>query len=66
MIPAREASELAYPLLMSCVGAGTAGPEGQRTLPTVVEAALGIIRRDYAFLDGIASLPSGSKSARNT
>ena len=55
-IPASEASELAYTLLMSCVGAGTSGPEGQRMLPPVVEAALGIIRRDYAFLDGIAEL----------
>ena len=55
-IPARQASEYAYGLLMSLYGTGTAGPVGKRALPPVVEAALGIIRRDYAFLEGIAEL----------
>lgn len=53
---AREASELAYGLLMALYGTGSTGPAGRRTLPPVVEAALGIIRRDYAFLEGIAEL----------
>ena len=56
ILPAREASELAYGLLMAFYGTGSAGPVGQRALPPVVEAALGIIRRDYAFLEGIAEL----------
>ena len=55
-ISAREASELAYGLLMSLYGNGSMGPAGRRTMPPVVEAALGIIRRDYAFLEGIAEL----------
>ena len=55
-VSAREASELAYSMLMSLYGTGSAGPAGQRALPQVVEAALGIIRRDYAFLEGIAEL----------
>lgn len=55
-VSAREASELAYSLLMSLYGTGSAGPAGRRTMPPVVEAALGIIRRDYAFLEGIAEL----------
>jgi len=56
ILPAREASEHAFSLLMSLYGTGSAGPVGQRALPPVVEAALGIIRRDYAFLEGIAEL----------
>lgn len=55
-VPAKEASEAAYALLMALSGTGSAGPAGQRTLPQVVEAALGIIQRDYAFLDGIGEL----------
>ena len=55
-VSAREASELGYGLLMSLYGNGSAGPAGRRTMPPVVEAALGIIRRDYAFLEGIAEL----------
>lgn len=55
-VSAREASELGYSLLMSLYGTGSAGPAGRRTMPLVVEAALGIIRRDYAFLEGIAEL----------
>ena len=57
-LPAREASELAYGVLMALYGTGTAGPDGSSTMPPVVEAALGIIRRDYAFLEGIAELAS--------
>ena len=56
LIPAKEASELAYSLLMAFCGASSAGPVGKNTSPPVVEAALGIIRRDYAFLEGIAEL----------
>ena len=41
---------------MSLYGNGSMGPAGRRTMPPVVEAALGIIRRDYAFLEGIAEL----------
>ena len=55
-ISAKEASELAYGMLMALYGSGSAGPAGRHTLPQVVEAALGIIRRDYAFLEGIAEL----------
>ena len=55
-VPAREASELAYSMLMALYGTSSAGPAGKNTMPPVVEAALGIIRRDYAFLDGIAEL----------
>ena len=55
-VSAREASELGYSLLMSLYGTGSAGPAGRHTMPPVVEAALGIIRRDYAFLEGIAEL----------
>ena len=55
-VTAREASELAYSLLMSLYGTGSPGPAGRRTMPPVVEAALGLIRRDYAFLEGIAEL----------
>ena len=55
-VSAREASELGYGLLMSLYGSSSAGPAGRRTMPPVVEAALGIIRRDYAFLEGIAEL----------
>ena len=55
-VPAREASELGYSLLMSLYGTGSAGPAGRHVMPPVVEAALGIIRRDYAFLEGIAEL----------
>ena len=55
-IPAKEASEYAYQLLMALSGTGSPGPAGRRKLPLVVEAALGILRRDYAFLDGIGEL----------
>ena len=55
-VPAKEASELGYSLLMSLYGTGSAGPAGRRTLPPVVEAALGVIHRDYAFLEGISEL----------
>ncbi len=55
-VPAKEASARAYELLMALCGTGTAGPAGRSTLPPVVEAALGIMRRDYAYLDGIAEL----------
>ena len=53
---AREASQMAYQLLMTLMGTGSETPENRRNLPLVVEAALGIIRRDYAFLDGISEL----------
>ena len=55
-VGAKEASEAAYSLLMFLSGTGTPGPADQRPLPPVVEAALGIIRRDYAFLDGVGEL----------
>ena len=55
-IPAKEASEYAYQLLMALSGSGSPGPAGRRKLPPVVEAALGILRRDYAFLEGIGEL----------
>ena len=55
-VSAKEASDLAYGMLMALYGTGSAGPAGRHTLPPVVEAALGIIRRDYAFLEGIAEL----------
>ncbi len=58
VFPAKDASEHAYRLLMAVCGTGSGGPAGQRSLPLVVEAALGIIRRDYAFLDGIGELAS--------
>ena len=53
---ASEASEAAYGLLMSFYGSQSAEPGAGKRLPLVVEAALGIIRRDYAFLDGIGEL----------
>ena len=53
---AAEASEAAYGLLMSFYGSQSAEPGAGKRLPLVVEAALGIIRRDYAFLDGIGEL----------
>ena len=53
---AKEASELAYGLLMALHGTGSAGPAGRHSLPQVVEAALGVMRQDYAFLEGIAEL----------
>lgn len=55
-VPAKEASEYAYQLLMALSGSGSPGPAGRRKLPPVVEAALGILRRDYAFLEGIGEL----------
>ena len=55
-IPARDASEQGYSLLMALLGdSGSASPHF-RKLPPVIEAAIGIIRREYAFLDGIAEL----------
>lgn len=53
---AKEASEHAYALLMALSGTGSAQSAGSSRLPPVVEAALGLIRRDYAFLDGVAEL----------
>ncbi len=55
-VKASEASEAAYGLLMSFYGSQSTGPGEGKRLPLVVEAALGIIRRDYAFLDGIGEL----------
>lgn len=55
-VSAKEASELAYQLLMTLSGTGSDGPAGGQKLPGVVEAAIGIMRRDFAFLDGIAEL----------
>ena len=55
-VSAREASGCAYTLLMALCDTGTRGPAGGRAMPPVVEAALGILRRDYAFLDGIGEL----------
>ena len=55
-VGAKAASEHAYQLLLSLAGTGSAGPEQGRTFPLVVEAALGILRREYAFLDGIGEL----------
>ena len=55
-VSAREASGSAYTLLMALCDTGTKGPAGGRAMPPVVEAALGILRRDYAFLDGIGEL----------
>lgn len=55
-VPAREASAHAYTLLMALCGTGSPGPAGRRTMPPVVEAALGIMRRDFAFLEGIGEL----------
>ena len=52
----KEASQAAYRLLMSLSGTASAAPAEGRRLPLVVEAALGIIRREYAFLDGIGEL----------
>ena len=54
--PAKEASSLAYSLLMSLHGTGSPGPAGRQALPQVVEAALGLLRRDYAFLEGVGEL----------
>ena len=53
---AREVSEQAYQLLMRLYGTGKSEPEGSRSLPWVVEAALGILRREFAFLEGIGEL----------
>ena len=55
-VPAREASAHVFQLLMSYLGTGCEAPAGRGILPPVVEAALGIIRRDFAFLDGVAEL----------
>ena len=55
-IPAKETSEYAFQLLMALSGSGSPGPVGRHRLPPVVEAALGILRRDFAFLDGIGEL----------
>ena len=54
--PASAASEAAYSLLMTLYGTQSSGPEERKHVPPVVEAALGIIRHDYAFLDGIGDL----------
>ena len=53
---AQEASAAAYELLMALHGTGTAQGAAHDRLPPVVEAALGLIRRDFAFLDGVAEL----------
>jgi AraC-like DNA-binding protein len=55
-VSASEASAAAYRLLMNLVGTSAAAPAEGRKLPLVVEAALGIMRREYAFLDGIGEL----------
>lgn len=55
-VRAKEASEAAYGLLMAFYGTQSAGPAERQRLPLAVEAALGIIRKDYAFLDGIGEL----------
>ena len=55
-VRAAEASSAAYGLLMSLYGTQSGAPEARKHLPLVVEAALGMIRRDYAFLDGIGEL----------
>ena len=52
----KEASQAAYRLLMTLMGSSSAAPAEGRKLPPVVEAALGILRREYAFLDGIGEL----------
>lgn len=52
----KEASSAAYRLLMSLAGTSSAAPAEGRKLPLVVEAALGLIHREYAFLDGIGEL----------
>ena len=54
--PARDASAHAYSLLMSLYGTGSPEPAESRPLPLVAEAALGIMRREYAFLDGVGEL----------
>lgn len=53
---AKDASDHAYSLLMSLYGTGSPGLAEDRPLPLVVEAALGIMRREYAFLDGVGEL----------
>ena len=53
---AKDASEAAYQLLMALMDTGTPGPGKGRQLPQVVEAALGLIHGEYAFLDGISEL----------
>lgn len=55
-LPAAEASEAAFQLLLALHGAASAEPAEGGRLPLVVEAALGILRREYAFLDGIGEL----------
>ncbi|MBR1455718.1 MAG: helix-turn-helix transcriptional regulator [Oscillospiraceae bacterium] len=55
-VPAKEASEHAYRLLMALYGSASAGPENGKKVPLVVEAALGILHREFAFLDSIAEL----------
>ncbi len=55
-VTAAEASSAAYHLLMNLMGSSSAAPAEGRKLPLVVEAALGIMRREYAFLDGIGEL----------
>ena len=54
--PAKEAAALAYSMRRALHGTGSPGPAGRQTLPPVVEAALGLLRRDYAFLDGVGEL----------
>ena len=55
-LSAQEASGAAFQLLMDLHGTESAGPADGNQLPLVVEAALGILRREYAFLDGIGEL----------
>lgn len=55
-LSAAEASEAAFQLLLSLHASASEGPAGGEKLPLVVEAALGILRREYAFLDGIGEL----------
>ena len=55
-LSAEEASEAAFQLLLTLRSMASEGPAEGRRLPQVVEAALGILQREYAFLDGIGEL----------
>ena len=56
-VSALFASAQAYALLMALLEkANDTSAAAETTLPPVVEAAMGIIRREYAFLDSIADL----------
>ncbi|MBO5544399.1 MAG: helix-turn-helix transcriptional regulator [Oscillospiraceae bacterium] len=53
---AKDASEAAYQLLMALLDTGLPSPGKGRQLPQVVEAALGLMHGEYAFLEGISEL----------